>query len=188
MADVIGQGSYGCVHKPSLHCRSSGEVVPDYRNKVSKTVYKEEADDEIKTYSLIHAADPEEEYHLGVPFKCALEDSDWNRRSLSKCRNNGIPLHDMRLLVMKNGGENLKTYADKVHLWPVSKENTEKCKLFLLETIRLIKGLIHFKNHNVVLNDVKPQNIVFDGKRLNFIDFGMSYTKSDMASEAKHDK
>ena len=36
-ATVIGEGGYGCVHKPSLKCKSSSKA--SYKNKVSKSCY-----------------------------------------------------------------------------------------------------------------------------------------------------
>ena len=34
--NIIGEGSYGCVHKPSLHCNVNPSPNFDYKNYVSK--------------------------------------------------------------------------------------------------------------------------------------------------------
>ena len=36
--NVIGEGTYGCVHKPSLKCKNKPGL--DYKNKVSKKCFK----------------------------------------------------------------------------------------------------------------------------------------------------
>jgi hypothetical protein len=45
---VIGKGAYGCVHKPSLHCRT--RKVKSYKDKVSKFMLTDHAKTEIKEY------------------------------------------------------------------------------------------------------------------------------------------
>ena len=45
-SDVIGEGAYGCIHKPSLTCKET--KVKNYKNKVSKVLQREKAKIELE--------------------------------------------------------------------------------------------------------------------------------------------
>lgn len=62
---VIGEGSYGCVHKPSLHCKNNSEI--DYDDYVSKIMKNKDAENELKEFVTIGRYDPTNEFHLGSP-------------------------------------------------------------------------------------------------------------------------
>ena len=53
---VLGEGAYGCVHKPSLHCL--GDPTFDYKNYVSKLMKTSNAKAELKEFVTIHQYDP----------------------------------------------------------------------------------------------------------------------------------
>ena len=65
-----------------------------------------------------------------------------------------------------------------------------KYDLFWLEVHRLLKGLHFFKSKNIVHNDIKPQNILFNTKtgKLSFIDFGLMRSKTDVLKSSKISK
>lgn len=52
---VLGEGTYGCVHYPSLRCKLKKNI--DYNNKVSKLTLNNEAKIELKEYNLISKID-----------------------------------------------------------------------------------------------------------------------------------
>ena len=54
MSIVIGEGAAGCVHKPSLECKNKKI---DYKNKVSKLMDIDNANDELDEYKLISKLD-----------------------------------------------------------------------------------------------------------------------------------
>lgn len=171
---LVGEGSHGCVHKPSLYCKKTGTT----KGKISKTMKAMEAALEFSQYEMIHTADVGEEFHVGMPEVCDIDDAlPSNKTSLLKCDIGREVLHGAhmyKLLVMKDGGQNLDDYSHIVRTWATSPESTHLCHEFLIETLRLFRGLRHFQTHGILLNDIKPQNIVYNGKRLNFIDFGMT--------------
>ena len=58
---VIGEGSYGCVHRPSLEC-NKGKI--NYKNKVSKVLEKIDAKQELKEHNVIKKLDPDENFYF----------------------------------------------------------------------------------------------------------------------------
>jgi serine/threonine protein kinase len=181
-SQVIGQGTYGCVLRPSLEC---GDKNISYDNKASKVLSKGDAKKEIKEYVRIEKADPRDELYLGTPTECDLKNDPDTRDAVSKCNIGPSVLRNLsgyKLIVMENGGENLETYSKKVREWPSTPENKKKCELFLLESLRLFYGVLVFKQHNLIHHDLKPQNIVYNEEtgRLNFIDFGIMQDKKKL--------
>jgi hypothetical protein len=81
------------------------------------------------------------------------------------------------MMVMKNGGPDLNQ-------WSKNKYTEESLLSFLKKSRTLFEGIIHFQKHGIVLNDVKPANIVFDGENFNFIDFGMTQRVREIKESA----
>jgi len=173
-ASVIGEGTYGCIHKPSLRCKGNTKL--NYTNKVSKILKKEDANTELKEYKIISKIDKETQYYLGVPTKCNIKNTQKNKNDLDKCENNKLKsafVHDINslsLLVMKDGGINLKEFAKKNRY----NGKNHDLELFWIELQRLFHGFAILQKHNIVHYDMKPQNALYDEKthRVNLIDFG----------------
>ena len=70
MSAVIGEGTYGCVHKPSLKCKSN---TVNYKNKISKVLTTKHANVEMKEYNTISNIDKKKHFYLGKPIKCTLD-------------------------------------------------------------------------------------------------------------------
>ena len=179
---VVGQGSYGCVIKPSIECNKKTSI--DYKNKVSKILSKEDAIKEMQEYNKVSAADKKNKFYLGKPDKCdiftPLKHSDVT--VIKKCKIGADVLsaiNDYNLIVMEDGGSNLADYTNHMRSWSKSEMSTERCEKFILEISRLLTGLKLFLDNDLIHFDLKPQNIVFNEKtgRLNFIDFGMMKTR-----------
>ncbi len=186
-ANVIGQGSYGCIHKPSLHCTRK----TDYSNKVSKILKGVDAAKEMKEYNLISKIDKNADYHLGKPVKCKIKKSDYNKKSIEKCKNSQDffkVLDELSLIVMNDGGYHLEDFAKEIIRWDKTKENIEKIELFWLECHRILYGLKILLDNKLVHHDLKPQNIVYNIKenRLNFIDFGFMTTTTAIKTKSKN--
>jgi serine/threonine protein kinase len=189
VSDVIGEGTYGCVHKPSLKCKDSPDI--SYDNKVSKLLLSTEAKKELKEYDNVRNADKNNEYYLGVPENCDVDiRSVFNLKSIQKCRIGSDAIKNLtkyKLLIMGDGGINLEDYTKKMKEWSVSEMSEELCEKFLLESLRLFHGLKIFEEHGLVHHDLKPQNIVYNEKtnRLNFIDFGLMQSIDKIKRKAK---
>ena len=192
MSDVIGEGTYGCVHKPSLKCKDSPNI--SYDNKVSKLLLSTEAKKELKEYDNVRNADKNNEYYLGVPENCDVDIRNvFNLKSIQKCKIGSEAIKNLskyKLLIMGDGGINLEEYTRKMKEWSVSEMSEELCEKFLLESLRLFHGLKVFEEHGLVHHDLKPQNIVYNDKtnRLNFIDFGLMASRDKIIRQAKSSK
>jgi len=189
--NVIGEGTYGCVHKPSLKCKDAPTI--SYTNKVSKVLSEVEADIELSEYDKVKNADNKEDYYLGVPNICDIDNrSVTNLKAIQKCKIGSDVLrklnnNDYKLLIMEDGGSNLEEFSNKMKTWVINEENRQKCELFLLESLRIFKGLLVFKQHGLIHHDLKPQNIVYNEatNRLNLIDFGLMTSRKKLVKSAK---
>ena len=130
-SEVIGQGTYGCVHSPPLLCKESSEK--DLKN-VSKLLTSSEASKEMKEYVLINNIDQNKDYYLGQPTQCKVSTKKSNKRAIRDC-NISEDVFDQydnySLLIMKNGGLNLSQYAKKMGKENVNSDNKKKNRRFL---------------------------------------------------------
>jgi serine/threonine protein kinase len=181
MSTVIGEGAFGCVIKPSLPC-SNKKI--SYKNKISKVMISKEAIKELKEYSIIGKADKNNNFYLGRPTHCKLKKTKETIKAIEKCvhlkkkyfhkKSLKDGIKDLDLLVMKDGGINLKMLAIMVDVMKVTRENSIKIKRIWIEMHKLFRGILLFQKHDIVHHDVKPQNIVYNMNEhlANFIDFG----------------
>jgi serine/threonine protein kinase len=185
---VVGEGSYGCVHKPSLHCVNNPEI--QYDDYVSKIMKTKEAKNELKEFVTIGRYDPTNEFHLETPILCQPElDDKIIKKDISQCnyiKSSEVKArpNDYKILVMKFGGPDLKNLCGKELKKYLSTKTKIKTNQFWLEVLHLIKGLKFFKDNGLVHNDIKPQNILFDMEtgKLTFIDFGLMRSKREIIS------
>lgn len=186
ISNVIGQGTYGCVHKPSLRCKQKNV---SYKNKISKILKTSDADIEMNEYNTIDKVDPHHDFYLGKPIKCIPDNSNINIKSIELCQDPQQFLeefNDLSLLIIEDGGINLEEFAQKIDDWDVTPENIEKIEIFWMEAHRILTGLRVFINHGMVHHDLKPQNFVYDisKNRVNFIDFGLMTTRDTIIKES----
>lgn len=172
----VAQGSYGCVHRPSLFC--SPPHHPDYRGKVSKVMTTHNMNKELKEYVLIARADPKQKFYLGKPETCPLGITPINKPPLEKCSMSKDIIQkpqDYSLIIMKDGGQNWDEFADMMKNLPVNRENISRMEMFWVEARRMIYGVKAFIENGIMHHDLKAQNIVYNEptQRSNFIDFGL---------------
>ena len=187
--EILGEGTYGCVHGPSLKCKNNETI--SYKNKVSKTLSTKDSTKELKEYKNVIKADKKKNYYLGTPDICDIDNRSFsNLKAIQKCKIGSEVLKDLskyKLLIMNDGGINLENYTKKMRNWSVSEMSTELCEKFLLESLRLFKGLKTFEEHGLIHHDLKPQNIVYNEvtNRLNFIDFGLMTSREKIMKAAR---
>lgn len=183
MYKVIGEGTYGCVHKPSLRCNQTTKI--NYKNHVSKLMKNRTAKQELSEFLLISKLDPKNEFHLGTPTMCTPDIQDPSiLKGVRKCqRIKAVDVvktpDDYRLLILKDGGYDLMYFCKK-YLTTYIRENPLNIEIFWLEIHHLLKGLDFFAKNDIVHYDLKPQNIVFNPITYKFmyIDFGLMQRKS----------
>jgi serine/threonine protein kinase len=192
-SEVVGEGTYGCVHSPPLNCK--GENRPP-SNKVTKLMRHHEAEKELKEYKTMSQVDPKENYYLGTPRSCKVDNNNYNKVSAEKCKklkslDRSIVDHlsEYTLLVMDNGGDNLEEFSKRAAKW-TSSDARRKMEQFWIEAHRAFMGVKAFLDHRVIHHDLKPQNIVYNDKtgRINFIDFGLMKNKEEVVKEVVKSK
>jgi len=186
----VGEGGFGCVHKPSLRCAKETMNI-DYNKYISKLMKKKSAKKELNDFVIVSKVDPENKYHLGTPIMCTPDvDNEDTIRDINECKR--FTAHEVRqspdkykLLLLKDGGYDLSIFC-KQHLKHFINENPNNVYRFWLEVRHLIQGIHFFNSHGIVHYDLKPQNIVFNPEtfKLMFIDFGLMNTKNVIKKEA----
>jgi hypothetical protein len=101
----IGQGTFGCVYKPSLECKEP-KPAAFYKNKVSKATDYENAKNEINEQAKIDKIDKSYTYHLPPPVLCSLK-----KEIIKDCKIQSKP---DTLLILEDGGLNLSDFIKKV--------------------------------------------------------------------------
>ena len=182
--EVLGEGTFGCIHKPSLKCKNKKF---NYKDKVSKFMNKIEANEEMKEYKTINKVDKNQELYTGNPIKCKLEKSPIADSAIRKCQifDPKKYFDDYSLLIMNDGGLDLEKFATKMRNKSKSKETEEIMEKFWIEAHRILYGLKVFSENDIVHRDLKGGNIVYneDTNRMNFIDFGLMESKKKIIKE-----
>jgi serine/threonine protein kinase len=199
---VIGEGTYGCVHKPSLLCQNKPNNL-NYNDKISKILHKNDADDELIEFNNIKKIDPNGEFHSGTPIQCSPLDDKKQRSYIRKCNNktfknalkikNGqpTPLSDnLSLLIMKDGGLDLRQFIREFSRNEPNTHNDNLIKKFFIEFERAFIGLRSLEDDDYVHNDIKLDNMVYNKNtnRLNFIDFGLTSKYSSIKYKGARDE
>ena len=182
----VGEGSYGCVHNPPLKCKNK-PYNPD-PTKVSKILTKKNANNELKEFKLIQAADKKEDFHLGKPGSCFPDTNKENKTAVDQCKrfDSMWISTDYKLLLLENGGDNLSQIEDKFKKLTLNNANRIRLENFWLDMSRLIYGSKVLMDNGIVHHDLKQQNIVYNKKtgRVNYIDFGLMMTTKEMSKNA----
>ena len=100
LSKVIGQGTFGCVHKPQMKCKDKER---NDETIVSKLMTRENANQELSEYALIDFADEKKEYYLGIPDDCNIDSKNANNlTAIAKCRDfEPKQVDNYKLLLMK---------------------------------------------------------------------------------------
>ena len=70
---VVGEGAYGCVHKPSIHCKTQPKPNFDYKKYVSKIMKTKNAEQELAEFVTIGNIDPTDELIIKSKYLFILE-------------------------------------------------------------------------------------------------------------------
>jgi hypothetical protein len=173
---ILGEGTYGCVIKPSLKCKGkkSSKI---YQNKVSKVMRGKHAEAELKEMEYISKIKGIEKYAVNLPIKCKpdLTDSNFNKY-VSKCDTYNVAKtyynnpKELSLLLLDDGGLNMQQSLDLI----INGTDNDK-KIFYNSFINLFEGLEFFRKNKIVHFDIKSINLVYNFEKgeAKYIDFGL---------------
>ena len=184
---VIGEGTYGCVHRPSLRCGNKAKI--NYDGKISKLGKKKHINEEIAEYATIARVDKTNFFYPGKPNSCPPMRDEPTLEAINECRDfKSKDIAKYKLLVMKDGGENLDDFAKSIQSRrsdiPLVRQQMEK---FWIEAHRMFLGITKFLEAGIVHHDLKHKNIVYNEEqnRINFIDFGLMTTVDTIKNESR---
>jgi hypothetical protein len=113
--NVVGEGTYGCVHKPPMKCKRENVITDP--TIASKLMEDEEARNEMTEFKLVEDADTDKLFHLGKPSICKVDNTDSNKKAMTKCTNSSFQpekIDQYSLLLIKYGGLDLDKYGKKI--------------------------------------------------------------------------
>ena len=114
MPDVIGEGTYGCVTKPSVKCKNKKV---DYKNKLSKIMRNKDAITEYNEMKKISRTPAIEKYIVSLPEICDPITDDVFHKTIENCDNEKFPYmrdEDFSILIIEDGGVSLRIFLDEI--------------------------------------------------------------------------
>ena len=187
---VVGYGTYGCVTKPSLECKSKNPLT---KTRVSKLMHEKSALEEKKEMEVISKIKGIEKYVIKVPEICVPKKDDNFKKIFEECQGytHYIKLYkyrpqELRLLLLEDGGVSVHDYIYEVlHL-----QKIEDQKIFFTNILNLFEGLKFFKEHDIIHQDLKSSNLVYNASTgvIKFIDFGMATKISKYIKKSKENR
>lgn len=183
---VIGEGTYGCVTKPSIKCRDKSIA---YDNKVSKIMLKKDALNEYNGMTELSKNKNINRYIIPQPEICKPFINDTFHDTVEKCENEDFPEtkdEDFLILVLDDGGVSLKTLADQFFNYFTDND----VSVFLSKIHHLMMGLLYFNKQGIVHHDIAARNVVYNVKTgtIRFIDFGLLKHADTIIRECKQSK
>jgi len=195
----IGEGTYGCVHYPSLKCehtpsglRNDGKPF-SYKSYISKLMTNKHAKSEISDLTTIDKYDMKDKFHIGHPIVCQPHIHRTELPAIKECHHIE---HDevkknpsnYKLMLLRYGGYDLKQLCIK-HLQHLPR-TTSWMDMFWIQVRRLFVTLQFLRKIGHVHYDIKPQNVVFHPKTMQFklIDFGLMGAYKDLEQQSKASK
>ncbi len=182
---IIGQGTIGCVYKPTFKCRhpdecvsSPGSAIDRCKYGVGKVMDEEYANLEYEKYDIldIDNIDPAFRYHFKKPHKCipVLREED-----LVNCR---AASSNPSMLIYDNGEKDLYTLLNEIYSGVRNDIKTQQIKEVLRKLLNIVEGIRLFNQNGVCHFDIKTQNIttsipsidLLERLDMKLIDFGMS--------------
>ena len=189
---ILGQGSYGCVIKPSLKCDSKDKSII-YDNKVSKIMMQREAVKEQSEMEFFKDLKEMHKYTVGYPELCKPKKNPAFRKLARECYAEGVRENirfskgeNIYMLLLDDAGVDYKNVRNNL-LLTLSLEDK---KIFFCSILNLIEGLKYFKENELIHHDIKVDNLVYNVKtgESKYIDFGLVERKKDFIKQANRSK
>jgi serine/threonine protein kinase len=176
----IESGTYGCVFSPHLKCRGVKNIPKSVGKVFNKARY---ADEEARiTKKVTKDIDPKGKFTLPVLAQC---DIDYFRQTdqVNKCPliKPGVDINTYKQIVYPHAGKSLEDVLnDRTRM-----RGSPATFLKLLKLFRpILEGLGKFTDHQLIHNDIKPNNIMYTKGKLYLIDFGRLTHHDEMFTRA----
>jgi serine/threonine protein kinase len=183
----LTSGSYGCIYKPHIPCPSEKPIKFNGKKTIGK-IFGETEDftKENNINKLIQKLDPDNQFTLPILGHCKTK---LTKRDASKCEHLDFDEYSQdkyQQLIQEYGGKDL------LYILKHKKPYKDSINNFIKQFVPIVKGLALVNNSKFTHLDVKPDNILFDGKRMYLIDFGLmtkynSVYNKDKTFILKHD-
>jgi serine/threonine protein kinase len=202
---LLSQGAYGCVFYPGIACNSSKPDSPNFITKIQKsertTVNEQEISKKItkiRGYSRFFAP---------IVKQCPVKFTKESNQEMKKCEvfkeesvnpdnvylSNKIRYvgkNNMRRHLLDKYVSQYASYGSDPRNKPINPPSTKKqANAFFAELVRthiyLNRGIEQLIKHNIVHNDIRYNNMVYDDKLEVpiFIDFGLSIDMNTLGPE-----
>jgi len=176
---IVGEGTYGCVIKPSLKCNSK----ENYNNRVSKVMVTNDAKDELRENNNFKFISGIDKYAISSPILCQPKLDDEFKKTVKKCTNERVSHmlnYDPRflsMLLLEDGGMDL---TNILKIFKTLKQQEQEN--FLYSLLNLFEGLLFFQKNNLVHRDIKLHNIVYNLQNgtSKYIDFGLASKSNEL--------
>ena len=197
----VFEGTYGCMHRPPLHCKDDKDLADSklpqdvYNHKISKIMDIEDAKQEQNEYVNMDRIDPSGLYHYTAPVRCRPDESWATKRRIASCENLGKDIletyNDYQLLLIEDGGQSLSQFVKSISFYDRRDSTKHRMYRFWYEVRSLLRGLQHMQashtdnRDRMVHLDLKPGNIVYNEQtthKLAMIDLGLTTSFDVLAS------
>ena len=175
---LLGQGTYGCVYRPALHCKTMKPISKRYVSKIQK---KEEMvsgeiefgnriKENVRNYSL---------YFAPILETCDIRISQLDDEQLNQCepiqknKNEAFSSNKMEYVGKQTLGEYFEHVLEKAH----STRDMQRFLMKLVDThIYLLNSAEQLNHQNIIHLDIKGNNVMYHENNNVFviIDFGLS--------------
>ena len=186
---VVGEGAYGCVHKPALTCKDKN--IDNHDDKISKILSEKHAKVEMEEFQLLSKYDKNETYHLGKPIHCNPELNDENVSEIEKCKHSDNFMKDIdknKLLIMQDGGPDLHNYLQSLVKTNPLSVIKDQSKIVLQDYLQIIEAVQFFISKSITHRDIKDANIVYNNGVMKVIDFGLMTTFQQVIRDSGNNK
>lgn len=179
---ILGEGTYGCVIKPSLKCKTR----KNYKNRLAKIMRAEDAEKELEEMEMLSQIKGIEKYIVRVPLLCDPKDDITFQGYLNKCHNERIkmvPVNKLKLLLIDDGGVDLDHFYQNV----IPSLSKKDLSIFLKSIITPIEALHFFRDKGVIHHDIKSGNVVYNIRtgKMKLIDFGLVIRRREFLERSR---
>lgn len=194
---IIGQGTYGCVYKPYFDCvtKKPNENSKDFLSKIQ--VSNQTTENEIKIGKLVKSLDKTNNRFAPIEEDCKITIGEINESGIEKCKlitqyenyekknpkkNTNFKSTKIKFVGKENLSEYLESGLIKM-VKPSKEKENEYLKKVVNTYLYLLESLILLEKKSILHMDIKYNNIMYNGRSVILIDFGISYDAENLKLE-----